>query len=130
MSPYFWHLGNDTVGGTGFQFGSLHAHSALITVGSDYAVVESFNPFPPLQGIVEREGEAVPIATALEFFTRNAAESNGRLDELGTIEPGKIANMIVLDRNLLDIHSREIGETRVLRTILDGNIVHELQEGG
>ena len=130
VSPYFWHLGNDTVGGTGFQFRSLHEHGALITVGSDYAVVESFNPFPPLQGIVEREGESVPIATALEFFTRNAAESNGRLDDLGTIEPGKIANMIVLDRNLLDIHSPEIGETRVLRTILDGNIVHELQQEG
>ena len=123
VSPYFWHLGG-MVGGTGYQFRSLHDNDALITIGSDYAVVESFNPFPPLQGIVEREGESVPIATALEFVTRNAALSVGRLDEMGSIEAGKIAIMIVLDRNLLEIPSGEIGETKVLKTILDGEVVY------
>ena len=72
-----------------------------------------------------REGESVPIHIAIKFFTRNAAESVGRLSELGSIETGKIANMVVLDRNLLEIPVNEIGETKVLKTILDGEVVYE-----
>ena len=123
MSPYFWHLGG-MLGGSGFQFRSLYDAGALITAGSDNIILPSFNPFPPLQGIVERGEEALPIETALELFTRNGAISMNRLDDMGSIEVGKIANMIVLDRNLLDIPSNEIGETKVLKTILDGKIVY------
>ena len=124
MSPYFWHLGG-MLGGTGYQFRSLYEAGALITTGSDNIILPSFNPFPPLQGIVERGEEALPIETALELFTRNGAISMNRLDDMGSIEAGKIANMIVLDRNLLEIPSSEIGATIVLKTILDGEVVHE-----
>lgn len=124
MSPYFWHLGG-MMGGTGYQFRSLYDTGALITTGSDNIILPSFNPFPPLQGIVERGEEALPIETALELFTRNGAISMNRLDDMGSIEAGKIANMIVLDRNLLEIPANEIGETNVLKTILDGKIVFE-----
>ena len=124
MSPYFWHLGG-MLGGTGYQFRSLYDAGALITAGSDNIILPSFNPFPPLQGIVERGEEALPIETALELFTRNGAISMNRLDDMGSIEVGKIANMIVLDRNLLEIPANEIGATKVLKTILDGEVVHE-----
>ena len=124
MSPYFWHLGG-MMGGTGYQFRSLYDTGALITTGSDNIILPSFNPFPPLQGIVERGEEALPIETALELFTRNGAISMNRLDDMGSIEAGKIANMIVLDRNLLEIPANEIGATKVLKTILDGKIVFE-----
>ena len=126
VSPYLWIL-EMFAGQPGFQFRSLHENGALVTIGSDYPVVESFNPFPPLQGIVTRDGESVPIAVALDFVTRNAAQSVGRLEGMGTIEPGKIANMIVLDRNLLEIESNEIGATVVTMTVLDGNIVYEAE---
>ena len=42
------------------------------------------------------------------------------LDKMGSIEVGKTANMIVIDRNILEIPGNEIGATRVLKTILDG----------
>lgn len=113
------------LGSTGFQFRSLYNEGALITVGSDNIILPSFNPFPPLQGIVERGDEALPIETALELVTRNGVTSMSRLHDMGSIEVGKIANMIVLDRNLLEIPSNEIGETKVLKTILDGKIVYE-----
>ena len=124
MSPYFWHLGG-MLGGTGYQFRSLYNAGALITAGSDNIILPSFNPFPPLQGIVERGEEALPVETALELVTRNGAISMNRLDDMGSIETGKIANMIVLDRNLLEIPANEIGETKVLKTILDGEVVYE-----
>ena len=124
ISPYFWHMGG-MLGSTGYQFRSLYDAGALITAGSDNIILPSFNPFPPLQGIVERGEEALPIETALELFTRNGAISMNRLDEMGSIEAGKIANMIVLDRNLLEIPASEIGSTKVLKTILDGEVVYE-----
>jgi predicted amidohydrolase YtcJ len=124
VSPYFWHLGGP-VEGPSYQFRALHDNGALITIGSDYSVVESFNPFPPLQGVVTREGESVPINIAIEFLTRNAAESVSRLPDMGSIEAGKIANMVVLDRNLLEIPDNEISESKVLKTILDGEVVYE-----
>ncbi len=127
ISPYFWHLGG-VVGQTGYQFRSLYESGALITIGSDYAVVESYNPFPPLQGILTRDSDSVPIEVALDFVTRNAAVSIGRVDDMGTIETGKIANMIVLDRNLLEVPTEEIGDTQVLMTILDGAIVYGSQQ--
>ncbi|MDE0156001.1 MAG: amidohydrolase [Gammaproteobacteria bacterium] len=124
MSPYFWSPGS-ILGSDGYQFRSLHGHGALITVGSDYAVVESFNPFPPIQGIVQRGDESLPVETALEFYTRNPARVSNNLDNMGSIEAGKTANMIVIDRNILEIPSKEIGATQVLKTILDGKVVYE-----
>ena len=44
---------------------------------------------------------------------------------MGSIEAGKTANMIVLDRNILEIPGSEIGATQVLKTILDGKVVYE-----
>ncbi len=124
VSPYFWHLGG-VVGGTGYQFRALDNTDALITTGSDYPVVASTNPFPPLQGILQRPGESVPLTTALSFLTRNGAESIGRLENLGTIETGKVANLIILDRNLFEIPISSIGQTKVVRTILDGKDVYK-----
>ena len=124
ISPYFWHEGLFSGARASYRFRSLQQAGALITLGSDNIILPSFNPFPPLQGVVTREGESVPAASAIDFYTRNPAEAMGRLDDLGTIEPGKIANMIVLDRNLLEIEPADIGAAEVLLTVLGGGIVY------
>jgi len=124
ISPYFWHL-NSIVGQTGYQFATLHKGGALMTIGSDYPVVESFNPFPPLQGVLTREGESISRGEAIKMLTLNSAESIGRQADFGSIEVGKVANMVVLDQNLLEIPSEEVGQTQVLKTILDGNMVFD-----
>jgi hypothetical protein len=124
VSPYFWHEGPFSGARASYRFRTLREAGALITLGSDNIILPSFNPFPPLEGVVTREGESVPVETAIDFYTRNPAEAMGRLHELGSIEPGKIANMIAIDRNLLEIEPDVIGETRVLLTVLDGDIVY------
>lgn len=124
VSPYFWHEGLFSGARASYRFRTLREAGALITLGSDNIILPSFNPFPPLEGVVTREGESVPVETAIDFYTRNPAEAMGRLHELGSIEPGKIANMIALDRNLLEIEPDGIGEARVLLTVLDGDIVY------
>ena len=49
-------------------------------------------------------------------------------DKTGSIEVGKRADLIVLDRNLFDIPLTEINEARVLLTMMDGKIVHTAAE--
>ena len=49
----------------------------------------------------------------------------GRLSELGTIEPGKLADLVVLDKNLLAIDPQEILSARVVMTLLGGEIVYQ-----
>ena len=124
ISPYFWHEGPFSGARASYRFRTLHEAGALVTLGSDNIILPSFNPFPPLEGVVTREGESVPVEAAIDFYTRNPAEAMGRLHELGSIEPGKIANMIALDRNLLEVEPDGIGDARVLLTVLDGDIVY------
>ncbi|MFD2498205.1 amidohydrolase family protein [Rhizorhabdus histidinilytica] len=54
----------------------------------------------------------------------NGAKSVGWDKVNGSIEVGKFANMIVLDRDLLNISAAEIGETKVLSTIFEGREVY------
>ena len=45
--------------------------------------------------------------------------------ELGTLEAGKLADVIVTDRNLFEIPVDEIKDTKILLTVMDGNVVYE-----
>ncbi|MBB6520227.1 amidohydrolase [Pseudoteredinibacter isoporae] len=120
VSPYFWHMPGP-MGAVGYQFKTLLDNGALMTAGSDYNVVESFNPFPPLQGIVTRpNNEAIDLHSALAMFTTNPAKVIARSQDFGSIKAGRVANMVILDRNLFEIDKNDIGGTQVLTTILDG----------
>jgi hypothetical protein len=94
--------------------------------------VSSLNPLDAIETAVTRKnpftdegpqlgsGENVDLQTALEMYTRNAAFVM-RLDALtGSIEVGKRADLIVLDRDLFKIPIREVNEARVLQTLVDG----------
>ncbi len=106
-----------------------------LAFGTDYPVVD-FNPFPSIYAAVTRcddEGvatgvnpeECISLAEALTAYTAGSANVYGRLAELGTLEEGKLADVIVVDRNLFAVDSREIGEASVELTVMDGRIVYE-----
>jgi len=48
-----------------------------------------------------------------------------KADETGTIEPGKSADFIVIDQNILEVPVDKIHKTRVLKTVLQGHTVYE-----
>ena len=58
------------------------------------------------------------------MYTRNAAYIMRLEDKTGSVEIGKRADLIVLDRNLFEIPVTEINEARVLLTIMDGKTVY------
>jgi predicted amidohydrolase YtcJ len=61
--------------------------------------------------------------TALRIATQNGANYVLKGDQLGSIEPGKLADLVVLDRDFMTIPEEEISETRSLMTLLGGKPV-------
>lgn len=107
---------------------------AMIAFGSDWSV-SSANPLHQIETAVTRTDaladdapfipqETIDLPTALAAFTINAAYVNGIEKLTGSVEVGKAADLIVLDRNLFDIPLKELSDTQVLLTLLDGEAVH------
>jgi hypothetical protein len=67
--------------------------------------------------------ERIGLADAIAAYTVNAAYVNHLDDRTGTIAPGKLADLIVLDRNLFEIEPERISDARVLLTLLAGRPV-------
>lgn len=148
MSPILWypsplHAAMETVLGLDrasrfWPVKSFVDSGALVIYGSDWpSVVPSPSPWPGIEAMVTRRdpygvhpgvlnpAEAVDLATALRIFTRNGAEALYTTDSTGSIEPGKSADFIVLDRDLFAIPPEEISDTKVLRTVFRGRTVFE-----
>lgn len=92
------------------------------------------NPFWNMYSAVTRKGmrghclgekERITIPQALRMMTLNGAIQNGEEEYKGSIEPGKVADMAVLDVNLLEIDNEDIRNIRVDKTILDGKVIFE-----
>ncbi|QOV34149.1 amidohydrolase [Streptomyces ferrugineus] len=69
--------------------------------------------------------QCLPLADALRAYTANAAWQDFADGWKGTIEPGKVADLCVLDRPLLDLDPHDITEVQVDLTVFDGRVVHE-----
>ncbi|MCZ6779851.1 MAG: amidohydrolase family protein [Acidobacteriota bacterium] len=118
-----------------YPIGSLLRSGAVIAFGSDWSV-STANPFEEIEVAVTRMGangettepflpdERINLPSALAAFTINAAYVNSLEEKTGSIEVGKLADLVVLDRNLFAIEPTEISETNVLLTLLEGQPVH------
>ena len=118
--------------------GLLELHGARIVYGSDWPV-DKLDEWLALQVAVTREavGEdavtypgrlgidpGLTIAQAIRAITFNAAYCLRQDKVTGSLEPGKFADLIVLDRNLLEIKPEEISGTQVLMTMVGGKVVY------
>ena len=127
MSPSVWHLYGRLLGDPSrdaWEFRTLHEHGARMTVGTDWVVTPTPNLFPALEGMLDRGDESIELDVALQAMTLNGAIAVGGEESNGSLQVGKYANFIVLDRNLFDIPTADISETRVLRTVFEGRTVY------
>ncbi|MBT4521995.1 MAG: amidohydrolase [Halieaceae bacterium] len=106
----------------------------MIAFGSDW-FVSSANPLPQIETAVTRTDaggsgapfivhETIDLQTAVAAFTINSAYVNGIEDVSGSIEVGKYADLIVVDRNLFAIPVEQISDAKVLLTLFGGEPVH------
>ena len=119
-----------------YAWRSLMDAGSIIAGGSDFPV-ESHNPFLGIFAAVTRQNAAGEPAggwhpeqlmtreEALKSMTVWAAYAAFEEDEKGSLEPGKLADFIVIDRDIMTCAAPEIRETRVLRTVIGGETVYE-----
>jgi predicted amidohydrolase YtcJ len=119
-----------------YPFGSLHRAGARLALGSDWTV-STPNPLVILEVAVNRIAphdrgaepllphEALDLDTAVAAYTRGSAYVNFLEEETGSLEPGKLADLVVLDRDLFDRGAGPIGDARVLLTLVEGETVFD-----
>ena len=116
---------------------SLIDAGARMASASDFPVTVPFNPVIGIERGVTRRGEAAAgedqvlgpdegatVQEMIESFTYNGAYANFLEKDVGSLDVGKLADVIVLDRNLLAVPPDEIGDARVLLTLLEGREVY------
>jgi len=128
-------IGPDRIKG-GYAWRRLLDDGAIIANGSDFPV-ELSNPFHGLYAAVtrqDRQGEpdggwyadqALSRAEALHSFTLAAAYAAHQDDRLGSLEPGKWADFIVIDRDYFTVPADQIDDIVVLETWVAGEKVYE-----
>jgi predicted amidohydrolase YtcJ len=72
--------------------------------------------------------ERVPRIAMLYAYTRNAARALGLADKIGSIAPGKQADLVLVDRDVLTVPPEELRETRVLWTMVGGKTVYQAKQ--
>ncbi len=100
---------------------------------SDYPA-SPYNPLLGIHSVVNRRTEkglpfspeqAVTVKEAIRMYTINAAYTSFDENVKGSIEPGKFADLVVLEKNPLEVSKEEIKDIKVAMTIVDGKIVYQ-----
>ncbi|MBQ4846737.1 amidohydrolase [Pseudoalteromonas sp. MMG005] len=103
---------------------NLLSAGATLTLSSDWNV-STFNPFVGLSNAISRVPQNITLAQAIEAYTINSAYAMRQEQVVGSIEVGKLADLVVLDRNLFEQNASEIKNTKVEMTLLDGEVVYQ-----
>jgi predicted amidohydrolase YtcJ len=109
---------------------------AVVVFGSDWPEFPTANPWPAIQALVTRANpagdppgqfgpeHAIDLASAVKGYTINGAYAMHLEKEFGSIEVGKMADMIVVNQHIFDIPPEKIGDTRVWMTVFEGRRVY------
>jgi predicted amidohydrolase YtcJ len=121
-----------------YAFRSLLDHGARLAFGSDWPVA----PLDPLAGIdaaVNRRTldgqhpggwfpeQRITVGEAVRAYTLDAAYARFAEQRLGSISPGKLADLVVLSRDLLDAEAANIAQAKVVMTVMAGRVVYEAE---
>jgi len=121
-----------------YPSGHLHRAGARLVAGSDWPV-STPDPLAAIHVAVNRTlhgdagpagsepflpEQALPLEVAFAAYTSGSAWVNQR-DDAGVVEPGAVADLVVLDRDPFAGPPEEIGAAAVVSTWVDGRVVHE-----
>jgi predicted amidohydrolase YtcJ len=124
---------------TTYAFGSLFKAEARVAFGSDWFVA----PPTPLEGIyaaVTRRtlddknpdgwmpDQKITVEQALKAYTYNAAYASFEEEIKGSLEPGKLADYVILEKDITKIDPAEIRGVKILKTVVGGKTVYEIKD--
>ncbi len=119
-----------------YAFRDMLDAGVTLALGSDAPVADP-NPLWGIHAAVTRQrrdgtpsggwypAQRLTVAEAVWGFTVGPALASGRDAELGSITPGKLADLIVLDRDIFAIEPMEIAQAQVAMTVFDGRVVYQ-----
>lgn len=124
-----------------YSMNSILHHGGLASFGTDWPAAGYYSTFRPLDAIevatTRREldqpqgqplppiKEAITLADALKASTFGPAYQLGMERDIGSIEVGKLADLVVLENNLFEIAPDQIHKTKVAMTVMNGQVRHE-----
>jgi predicted amidohydrolase YtcJ len=120
----------------GFAWNSLQKAGARLAFGSDWEVV-TMNPWPGIQCAVARQTDdgqpkggwipeqRISVSQAIAGYTIGAAYAGYREATEGSLEPGKLADLIIVSQNPFEIDPLRIGKIQVILTMVGGRIVYQ-----
>jgi hypothetical protein len=120
---------------------SIESAGGHLAFGSDWPVV-TLNPWYGVQNALTRqtrEGdppdgfiphERISLEDAIKAYTLDAAYAGRREKTEGSVEPGKLADLIVLSQDLFKIEPNQIANTEVLLTMVGGKVVYQSSTWG
>jgi len=116
-----------------YAWKSFLDHHVTLAFGTDYPV-ESINPFRGLYSAITRQNEAgtmtyqpqekITLNEALYAYTQGSAYAEKLEETKGRLEPGYLADLVVLDRDITSVTPQELLHTQVLRTVVNGETVY------
>lgn len=122
-----------------YPFRTLQNHGIKFAFGSDwpwgvlnplwgiyFAVTRQDTAGNPREGFIPNE--RLSVQEAIDAYTIGSAYAEFMDHIKGSLEPGKLADIVILDRNLLEIPPKEILNARVLYTVVNGEIVYQAGE--
>jgi predicted amidohydrolase YtcJ len=123
-----------------YPFNSLKQAGARLAAGSDWTV-STLNPLEAMQTAVTRqapkqsgngtlepplnEKEALNLNDIAKAYTTGGAYVNHSEQQTGSLEVGKCADLVMLDKNIFDLPKNEIASAKVLLTLIDGKAVYQ-----
>ena len=120
----------------GWPWHSVEAGGGVLAFGSDWPIV-TMNPWVGIQNALTRQttegnppggwipSERISLRDSIRGYTLGAAIAGHREKTEGSLEPGKMADLIVLSQDLFKIDPHETGKTEVLLTMVGGKVVYQ-----
>ena len=133
MAAFRWVTSSDPKAVVGAPFRTIVDHGIQTGIHGDGVHIAPLNPWPHIYfattgvnsfGDRVNADQQITREEALRLFTRGNSWFLRMEDRIGTIEPGKLADLAVLDRDYFAIPEREIKQIRSLLTVVGGKIVH------
>jgi len=123
---------------TTYAFRSLLDSGAMLAFGTDWTVAP-LSPMLSIYAAVTRRTldgkhpngwipeQRISVEEAIRAYTVGSAFAEFQENEKGTITPGKLADIVILARDIFKIDPKEIEKVKVVTTIMDGRVIYEVK---